>query len=101
MYPAFERVSSPSNVIHWGIYWPLVFEDILFPVLPSTEVDSVLRFLTEQCGAKHIGAVATHYLALQYPQIKAAVSVYGRSVKSLHSASHVHKGAVSCCTFAS
>ncbi|KAM6908106.1 LOW QUALITY PROTEIN: carboxymethylenebutenolidase homolog [Lycodopsis pacificus] len=47
------------------------------------EVDVVLRFLKEQCGAKHIGAVgfcwggvATHYLALQYPEIKAGVSVY-------------------------
>ena len=49
------------------------------------EVDAVLRFLKQQCGAKHIGAVgfcwggvATHYLALQYhPEIKAGVSVYG------------------------
>lgn len=48
------------------------------------EVDAVLRFLKEQCGAKHIGAVgfcwggvATHYLALQYPEVKAGVSVYG------------------------
>eukprot|EP00064_Thunnus_orientalis_P001460 superscaffoldBa00000100_g1463 len=48
------------------------------------EVDAVLRFLKGQCGAKHIGAVgfcwggvATHYLALQYPEVKAGVSVYG------------------------
>lgn len=48
------------------------------------EIDAVLRFLKEQCKAKHIGAVgfcwggaATHYLALKYPEIKAAVSVYG------------------------
>lgn len=45
----------------------------------------MLGFLKEQCGAKHIGAVgfcwggvATHYLALQYPEVKAGVSVYGR-----------------------
>lgn len=51
------------------------------------EIDAVLRFLKEQCGAKHIGAVgfcwggvATHYLALKYPEIKAGVSVYGVSV---------------------
>lgn len=47
----------------------------------------MLRFLKEQCGAKRIGAVgfcwggvATHYLALKYPEIKAGVSVYGVSV---------------------
>lgn len=52
----------------------------------SREVDVVLKFLKEQCGAKHIGAVgfcwggvATHYLALQYPDVKAGVSVYGMS----------------------
>lgn len=49
-------------------------------------MDAVLKFLKEQCGAKHIGAVgfcwggvATHYLALQYPEVKAGVSVYGMS----------------------
>ncbi|KAM6971478.1 carboxymethylenebutenolidase homolog [Tautogolabrus adspersus] len=48
------------------------------------EVDAMLRFLKEQCGAKHIGVVgfcwggvATHYLSLNYPDIKAGVSVYG------------------------
>lgn len=48
------------------------------------EIDAALRFLKEQCGAKRIGAVgfcwggvATHYLALKYPEIKAGVSVYG------------------------
>lgn len=51
------------------------------------EIDAALRFLKEQCGAKRIGAVgfcwggvATHHLALKYPEIKAAVSVYGVSV---------------------
>lgn len=55
------------------------------PTNINKEVDAVLRFLKQQCGAKHIGAVgfcwggvATHYLALQYHQeIKAGVSVYG------------------------
>ncbi|XP_042254822.1 carboxymethylenebutenolidase homolog [Thunnus maccoyii] len=54
------------------------------PTNINKEVDVVLRFLKEQCGAKHIGAVgfcwggvATHYLALQYPEVKAGVSVYG------------------------
>lgn len=53
----------------------------------SREVDAVLKFLKEQCGAKCIGAVgfcwggvATHYLALKYPEIKAGVSVYGMLV---------------------
>ncbi|KAM8732149.1 carboxymethylenebutenolidase homolog isoform 1-T2 [Acanthopagrus schlegelii] len=54
------------------------------PTNINKEVDAVLRFLKEQCGAKHIGAVgfcwggvATHYLTLQYPDVKAGVSVYG------------------------
>ncbi|XP_020502248.1 carboxymethylenebutenolidase homolog [Labrus bergylta] len=48
------------------------------------EVDAMLRFLKEQCGAKHIGVVGfcwggrgTHYLSLNYPDIKAGVSLYG------------------------
>ncbi|XP_016410111.1 carboxymethylenebutenolidase homolog [Sinocyclocheilus rhinocerous] len=48
------------------------------------EVDVVLTYLKEQCGVKHIGVVgfcwggvATHYIALQYQEIKAGVSVYG------------------------
>lgn len=54
------------------------------PTKINKEVDAVLKFLKEQCRAKHIGAVgfcwggvATHYLALQYPEVKAGVSVYG------------------------
>ncbi|KAK5850228.1 hypothetical protein PBY51_014494 [Eleginops maclovinus] len=54
------------------------------PTNMNKEMDAVLRFLKEQCGVKHIGAVgfcwggvATHYLALQYPELKAGVSVYG------------------------
>ncbi|KAM3593578.1 uncharacterized protein V6R79_016061 [Siganus canaliculatus] len=50
----------------------------------NKEVDAVLRFLKEKCGAKRIGVVgfcwggiATHYLALQYPEVKAGVSFYG------------------------
>ncbi|KAM9333535.1 carboxymethylenebutenolidase homolog isoform 2-T2 [Pholidichthys leucotaenia] len=49
----------------------------------NKEVDAVLRYLKEQCGAKHIGVVgfcwggvATHHIALQYPEIKAGVCVY-------------------------
>ncbi|XP_049421068.1 carboxymethylenebutenolidase homolog [Epinephelus fuscoguttatus] len=54
------------------------------PTNINKEVDTVLRFLKEQCGAKHIGVigfcwggVATHYIALQYPEVKAGVSFYG------------------------
>ncbi|XP_026035210.1 carboxymethylenebutenolidase homolog isoform X1 [Astatotilapia calliptera] len=54
------------------------------PTAINKEVDAVLKFLKNQCGAKHIGVVgfcwggvATHYLALLYPEIKAGVSVYG------------------------
>ncbi|XP_026148427.1 carboxymethylenebutenolidase homolog [Mastacembelus armatus] len=54
------------------------------PTKINKEVDAVLRFLKGQCEAKHIGAVgfcwggaATHHLALQYPEVKAGVSVYG------------------------
>lgn len=50
----------------------------------TREVDVVLKYLKEQCGVKHIGVVgfcwggvATHYIALQYQEIKAGVSVYG------------------------
>uniref|UniRef100_A0A8C6WUK1 Carboxymethylenebutenolidase homolog n=1 Tax=Neogobius melanostomus TaxID=47308 RepID=A0A8C6WUK1_9GOBI len=48
------------------------------------EVDATIKFLKDKCGAKQIGVVgfcwggiATHYIALQYPEIKAGVSVYG------------------------
>ncbi|XP_028813030.1 carboxymethylenebutenolidase homolog [Denticeps clupeoides] len=54
------------------------------PTNINKEVDVVLKFLREQCGASRIatvgfcwGGVATHHLALQYPDIKAGVSVYG------------------------
>ncbi|XP_006794804.2 carboxymethylenebutenolidase homolog, partial [Neolamprologus brichardi] len=54
------------------------------PTAINKEVDAVLKFLKNQCGAKHVGVVgfcwggvATHYLALLYPEIKAGVSVYG------------------------
>ncbi|KAK5898455.1 hypothetical protein CgunFtcFv8_015871 [Champsocephalus gunnari] len=54
------------------------------PTNINKEVDAVLRFLKEKCGAKHIGAVgfcwggsSTHHLALKYPELKAGVSVYG------------------------
>ncbi|XP_051910413.1 carboxymethylenebutenolidase homolog [Hippocampus zosterae] len=50
----------------------------------NKEVDLVLRFLKEQCGAKHIGVVgfcwggiATHYLVLHNLEVKAGVSFYG------------------------
>lgn len=52
------------------------------------EVDVVLKYLEEQRGAKRIGVVgfcwggvATHYIALQYPEVKAGVSVYGNSLE--------------------
>lgn len=55
----------------------------------SREVDVVLKYLKEQCGAKDIGVVgfcwggvATHYIALQYQEIKAGVSVYGNVLSS-------------------
>lgn len=50
------------------------------------EVDAVLRFLKHQCGAQQVGVVgfcwggvATHYIALQYPEVTAGVSFYGTS----------------------
>lgn len=55
-----------------------------FIIVSHREMDAVLRYLKEQCGVKHIGTVgfcwggaATHYIALQYPEVKAGVSVYG------------------------
>ncbi|XP_034562369.1 carboxymethylenebutenolidase homolog [Notolabrus celidotus] len=54
------------------------------PTNTNKEVDAVLRFLKGQCGAKNIGVVgfcwggiATHYLSLNYPEIKTGVSLYG------------------------
>ncbi|KAI3355211.1 hypothetical protein L3Q82_018073 [Scortum barcoo] len=87
-------VVKPSSASDKAI---IVIQDIYGWQLPNTryiadilaangymEVNVVLRFLKEQCGAKHIGAVgfcwggvAVHYLALQYPDVKAGVSVYG------------------------
>uniref|UniRef100_A0A3Q4G0T6 Carboxymethylenebutenolidase homolog n=1 Tax=Neolamprologus brichardi TaxID=32507 RepID=A0A3Q4G0T6_NEOBR len=59
------------------------------PTAINKEVDAVLKFLKNQCGAKHVGVVgfcwggvATHYLALLYPEIKAGVSVYGIIMES-------------------
>lgn len=50
----------------------------------KNEVDATIKFLKDKCGAKQIGVVgfcwggvATHYISLQYPEIKAGVSVYG------------------------
>ncbi|XP_018609530.2 carboxymethylenebutenolidase homolog [Scleropages formosus] len=54
------------------------------PTNINKELDAVLRYLSEVCGAKRIGVVgfcwggvATHHLTLRYPQIKAGVSLYG------------------------
>ncbi|XP_066514667.1 carboxymethylenebutenolidase homolog [Hoplias malabaricus] len=54
------------------------------PTSISKEVDAVLKFLKGQCGVSSVGVVgfcwggvATHYISLQYPEIKAGVSVYG------------------------
>ncbi|XP_051969773.1 carboxymethylenebutenolidase homolog [Xyrauchen texanus] len=54
------------------------------PTNIKKEVDVVLKYLKEQCGAVEIGVVgfcwggvATHYIALEYQEIKAGVSVYG------------------------
>ncbi|KAF7691772.1 carboxymethylenebutenolidase-like [Silurus meridionalis] len=54
------------------------------PTNVNKEVDVVLKYLKEEIGAKSIGVVgfcwggvATHYISLQYPEIKAGVSVYG------------------------
>ncbi|XP_062376715.1 carboxymethylenebutenolidase homolog [Sardina pilchardus] len=54
------------------------------PTNINKEVEAVMKYLKEKCGATRIGSVgfcwggvATHYLALQYPDIRAGVSVYG------------------------
>lgn len=62
----------------------LVRLDQMLTTIYFREVDAALKFLKEECGAKRIGVVgfcwggvATHHLALQYPELKAGVSVYG------------------------
>lgn len=54
------------------------------PTNINKEVDAVLKYLREQCGARRLasvgfcwGGVAVHHLALEYPDIQAGVSVYG------------------------
>ncbi|XP_063062779.1 carboxymethylenebutenolidase homolog [Engraulis encrasicolus] len=54
------------------------------PTNINKEVDVVLKYLKGQCGAKRLasvgfcwGGVAVHHIALQYPEVKAGVSVYG------------------------
>lgn len=71
---------SPSS--DWSTFQEWLKDKM--PTNINNEVDAMLRFLKDKCGAKHIGVVgfcwggvATHYLALQYPNIKAGVSVYG------------------------
>ncbi|XP_074478442.1 carboxymethylenebutenolidase homolog [Sebastes fasciatus] len=71
---------TPSN--DWSLFQEWMKDRN--PMNINKEVDAVLRYMKEQCGAKHIGVVgfcwggiATHYIALQYPEIKAGVSVYG------------------------
>lgn len=73
--PIVQSLSRVFNIMH---------ESNSYFIL--REVDVVLKYLKEQCGAKRIGTVgfcwggvATHYLALLYPEIKAGVSVYGTS----------------------
>ncbi|MBN3304031.1 CMBL Carboxymethylenebutenolidase, partial [Amia calva] len=54
------------------------------PTNINREADAVLKYLKGSCGAKRIavvgfcwGGVATHHLILNYPELKAGVSVYG------------------------
>ncbi|XP_019943126.2 carboxymethylenebutenolidase homolog [Paralichthys olivaceus] len=81
--PDFFVGKEPWNPSHDWSGFQAWLEDKK-PTNINKEVDAVLRFLKEQCGAKHIGVVgfcwggiATHYLALQYPEVRAGVSVYG------------------------
>ncbi|XP_012927853.1 carboxymethylenebutenolidase homolog isoform X1 [Heterocephalus glaber] len=48
------------------------------------EVEAVLRYLTQQCGAQRVGIVGfcwggtvVHHVMTKYPQIRAGVSLYG------------------------
>lgn len=82
----FERLADHMHLLAFVLY-ALVLRRFGHSISLLREVDAVLRFLKEQCGAKHIGAVgfcwggvATHYLALQYPEVKTGVSVYGTSL---------------------
>ncbi|XP_008296773.1 carboxymethylenebutenolidase homolog [Stegastes partitus] len=71
---------NPSN--DWANFMEWLKDKM--PTEINKEVDAVLRFLKEQCRAKRIGVVgfcwggvATHHLALRYPELKAGVSLYG------------------------
>lgn len=78
------------NALIWCT-WPCLQRKTKQSSCFPREVDVVLRYLKEQCGAKHIGVVgfcwggvATHYIALQYQEIKAGVSVYGNVLLHLY-----------------
>lgn len=71
---------SPTN--DWAI-----FQDWLNARSPrevKREADAALKYLKEHCNAKRIavvgfcwGGIVTHHMMLQYPELKAGVSVYG------------------------
>ncbi|XP_064016873.1 carboxymethylenebutenolidase homolog isoform X2 [Pogoniulus pusillus] len=74
-------------VIHDIFGWQLPNTRYIADMLTSNgyiEVDVVLKYLREQCGAKKIGVVgfcwggaAVHHLMLKNPHLKTGVSVYG------------------------
>ncbi|XP_010133700.1 PREDICTED: carboxymethylenebutenolidase homolog [Buceros rhinoceros silvestris] len=52
----------------------------------NKEADAVLKYLKEQCSAKKLrvivfcwGGVAIHHLMMTYPELKAGISLYGKS----------------------
>uniref|UniRef100_A0A3B4B4H1 Carboxymethylenebutenolidase homolog n=1 Tax=Periophthalmus magnuspinnatus TaxID=409849 RepID=A0A3B4B4H1_9GOBI len=77
-----SQLTLKSNICSEYIFVCIRVTEWIF--CPFREMDATIKYLKNKCGVKHIGIVgfcwgdiATHYAAQYFPEIKAAVSVYG------------------------